>query len=251
MLEHTFIHIPGIGPKTERYLWRNGILTWKHFLSNKKSLLSHTRDAFVRQNLEASLENRDNIRFFQDRLSSADLWRVFNRFKEKAVYLDIETSGLYQGVDEITVIGLYDGKTVKTFVQGINLAEFESEITSYQLIITFNGAQFDLPFIRRQFPNISLPPAHIDLRFFLKKLGYRGGLKAIEKSFGLHRASAIDGIDGYEAVLLWKAYQWGDESALDRLILYNTADIVHLKPLMERGYQEMKAQLLSFNEQWG
>jgi len=202
----------------------------------------------VRQNLEASIENIDNIHFFQNRLSSTDLWRVFDRFKDKTVYLDIETSGLYQGVDEITVIGLYDGKTAKTFVKGINLDEFESEITSYQLIITFNGAQFDLPFIRRQFPHISLPPAHIDLRFFLKKLGYRGGLKAIEKSFGLSRSSNIDGMDGYEAVLLWKAYQWGDESALDRLILYNTADIVHLKPLMERGYEEMKTQLLSFNE---
>jgi len=40
-------------------------------------------------------------------------------FKDGAVYLDIETSGLYQGVDDITVIGIYDGKTVKTFVQGV------------------------------------------------------------------------------------------------------------------------------------
>ena len=248
MLEHTFIHIPGIGPKTERHLWRHGILTWKHFLSNRKTPLSPARDTFIRQNLEASVENKDNIRFFLDRLSSADLWRVFDRFKDKAVYLDIETSGLYQGVDEITVIGLYDGKTVKTFVKGINLHEFESKIAPYELIITFNGSQFDLPFIRRQFQNISLPPAHIDLRFFLRRLGYKGGLKAIEKSFGLSRASAINGMDGYEAVLLWRAYQWGDESALDRLILYNTADIVHLKPLMERGYRQIKTQLLSLNE---
>ena len=155
---------------------------------------------------------------------------------------------LYQGVDEITVIGLYNGKTTKTFVQGVNLAEFELEIDAYELIITFNGEQFDLPFIRRQFPHIFLPPAHIDLRFFLKRLGYRGGLKAIEKSFGLHRASSIDGMDGYGAVLLWKAYQWGDESALDRLIQYNTADIVHLKPLMEEGYEEMKTRLFPFND---
>jgi len=202
----------------------------------------------VRENLEAALENKDSIRFFLDRLSPADLWRLFDRFKDRAVYLDIETSGLQRGVDEITVIGLYDGKRVKTFVNGINLAEFELEIATYGLVITFNGSQFDLPFIRRQFPNISLPAAHIDLRFFLKRLGYSGGLKAIEKSFGLSRDSAIDGIDGYEAVLLWRAYQWGDESALDRLIQYNTADIVHLKPLMERGYQEMKKQLLSVDE---
>jgi uncharacterized protein YprB with RNaseH-like and TPR domain len=250
LLEHTFIHIPGIGPKTEQHLWRHGILTWKHFLSNKKTPLPRDRDAFIRKNLEASLENRDNIHFFINRLSSSHLWRIFHSFKDKAVYLDIETSGLCQGVDEITIIGLYNGHTVKTFVRGTNLSEFESEIISYEVAITFNGSQFDLPFIRRQFPNISLPPAHIDLRFFLRRLGYRGGLKAIEKSFGLSRASDIDGIEGYEAVLLWKAYQWGDESALDRLILYNTADIVHLKPLMERGYQEMKAQLLCVHEHW-
>ncbi|MFB0520441.1 MAG: ribonuclease H-like domain-containing protein, partial [Desulfatiglandales bacterium] len=159
MLEHTFIHIPGIGPKTEQHLWRHGILTWKHFLSNKKTPLPRDRDAFIRKNLEASLENRDNIHFFINRLSSSHLWRIFHSFKDKAVYLDIETSGLCRGVDEITIIGLYNGHTVKTFVRGANLSEFESEIISYEVAITFNGSQFDLPFIRRQFPNISLPPA--------------------------------------------------------------------------------------------
>lgn len=52
-------------------------------------------------------------------------------------------------------------------------------------MITFNGGPFDLPFIRRQFPGIKLPPAHIDLRFFLRQLGLRGGLKAIERRLGL------------------------------------------------------------------
>ena len=76
---------------------------------------------------------------------------------------DIETSGGYQGMDEITVIGLYDGCDVHTFVNGSNLDEFEISISQYDLVITFNGTTFDLPFIRRWFPNISLPPAHIDL----------------------------------------------------------------------------------------
>lgn len=245
MLERTFIHIPGIGPKTEQHLWRHDILTWNHYLDTKKAFLSPARDAFVRRALEASFENRGNIHFFRERLSPGELWRVFGAFKQRAVYLDIETSGLYGGVDEITVIGIYDGKQIKTFIQGVNLDSFETEITSYDLIITFNGAQFDVPFIRRQFPNITLPPAHIDLRFFLKKLGYRGGLKAIERTCGLVRGSDIDGMDGFDAVLLWRAYQGGDRSALERLIQYNTADIVHLKPLMERGYEEMKAQMLS------
>ena len=201
----------------------------------------------MRQNLEDSLENRDNIFFFSNRLSSAYLWRLFDSFKDGAGYLDIETSAGYHGVDEITVIGLYDGHTVQTFVNGVNLNEFEIAIASYRLVITFNGGLFDLPVIRRHFPHIELPPAHIDLRFFLRKLGYRGGLKAIEKTFSLSRAPEIDGMNGYDAVKLWRAYQWGDQSALERLIQYNTADIVHLKPLMERGYEEMKRRLLSLD----
>ena len=245
MLEHTFVHIPGIGPKTEQYLWKEGILTWRDFLTHSETPLSAGRATIVRQTLEASLENRGNIRFFAERLSSSDMWRLFSRFRHRAVYLDIETSGLYQGIDEVTVIGMYDGQSVKTFVQGINLAEFETAIAPYELIVTFNGSQFDLPFIRRQFPNIALPPAHIDLRFFLKKLGYRGGLKVIEKSFGLSRDSGVEGLDGFDAVLLWNDYQRGDRGALDRLIQYNTADIVDLEPLMEQGYEEMKERLLS------
>jgi hypothetical protein len=245
MLERTFIHIPGIGSKTEQRLWQQDILTWKDYLGTEKPLLSPGRDGFVRRSLEASLENRNNIHFFRDRLSPGEMWRIFGAFQQRAVYLDIETSGLYEGVDEITVIGIYDGTQVKTFIQGVNMDSFEIEISFYDLIITFNGAQFDLPFIRRQFPNICLPPAHIDLRFFLKKLGYRGGLKAIERTFNLDRTPDIDGMDGFDAVLLWRAYQAGDRSALERLIRYNTADIVNLKPLMERGYEQMMEHMLS------
>ena len=124
-----------------------------------------------------------------------------------------------------------------------------SEITvSKGSEVTFNGTTFDLPIVRRWFPNISLPPAHIDLRFLLKKLGYVGGLKKIEKSLGLMRDPEIDGMKGYDAVLLWKAYQWGDQEALRRLIKYNTADIVNLRPLMELGYRELKSQLLPFSK---
>jgi uncharacterized protein YprB with RNaseH-like and TPR domain len=124
------------------------------------------------------------------------------------------------------------------------MSEFERAIASYDLVITFNGSSFDLPFIRQSFPDISLPPAHIDLRFLLRRLGYRGGLKYIEKEFGISRDSEIDGMDGYDAVRLWKAHQWGDGAALDLLIQYNTADIISLEPLMEKGYEMMKNRLM-------
>jgi hypothetical protein len=245
VLEHTFIHIPGIGPKKEQRLWEKGILTWETFLTEgDNGLFPPQRRSCVRRNVEASIENRDNIHFFQARLSSTHMWRLFDRFRDRAVYLDIETSGRRGDHEEITVIGLYDGLSVQSFVNGINLKDFELAVARYDLVITFNGSQFDLPVIRRHFPHIALPPAHIDLRFFLKKLGYGGGLKAIEKRFGLARDGDIDGLNGYDAVILWDAYTWGDQRALELLIQYNTADIVHLEPLMEKGYQETKARLL-------
>lgn len=243
MLEHTFIHIQGIGQKTEQRLWGQGIQSWSHFLNHEGNIFSPARDRFVCQELESSIEHRQDIRFFSSRLSTGEMWRVFGAFKDNAVYLDIETSGGYQGVDEITVIGIYDGDRVQTFVNGINLDKFEVAIASYDLVVTFNGSSFDLPSIRRWFPSISLPPAHIDLRFSLKRLGYSGGLKKIEKDFGICRAPEIDGMDGYEAVYLWKAYQWGDKKALDTLIQYNSADIVNLKPLMETVYKDLKLGL--------
>jgi len=247
MLEHTFIHIPGIGPMTEQRIWSRGVLTWQQFLDHGDTILSPERDAFVGMELETSLAHRDDISFFSDRLSMGERWRLFNAFKDRAVYLDIETTGLLQGADDITVIGIYDGIEVQTFVNGINLNDFEIAIANYDLVITFNGATFDLPFIRRWLPGISLPPAHIDLRSLMKKLGYTGGLKRIERALGIARERDIEGIDGYEAVRLWQAYQWGDDAALETLIRYNRADIVNLKPLMDIGYSEMKRRLFGLD----
>ncbi|MCF8127595.1 MAG: ribonuclease H-like domain-containing protein [Deltaproteobacteria bacterium] len=243
MLERTFIHIPGIGPKTEQTLWSRGIHRWRDFLDHPKPVFSPARDRSIGSELEASLAHRNDIGFFNDRLPPGDMWRIFNAFRQRAVYLDIETSGYDQWTNDITVIGIYDGNRVQTFVNGKNLEAFEVAIADYDLVITFNGACFDLPFIRRYFPGISLPQGHIDLRFVLKKLGLEGGLKKIEKDVGIARGGDIDGVGGFEAVRLWQRYQWGDEESLSKLISYNSADIVNLEPLMEMVYHEMKSRI--------
>jgi uncharacterized protein len=246
LLDHTFIHIPGIGPKNERKLWARGIRTWADFLNHQKPIFSLARDALIRKELEKSLDHREDILFFLDRLPPDEHWRIFESFEDSAVYLDIETSGGYQGTDEITIIGLYDGHKVQTFINGKNLVDFEEAIATCKLVITFNGSCFDLPYIRRWFRHIDFPRAHLDLRFILRKIGLAGGLKAIEKKMGLIRDSEVEGLNGFDAVLLWKDYQWGDTSALERLIRYNTMDIIHLKPLMEFSVLEMKKRLFSF-----
>jgi uncharacterized protein YprB with RNaseH-like and TPR domain len=244
MLEHTFIHVQGIGEKTERSLWNRGILTWKDFLTRGERIFPDRRDRSIREQLEDSLRHREDPLFFRDRLPSSEHWRLYETFRERAVFLDIETSGGYQGMEEITLIGIYDGREFKTFLNGGNLPDFEIAISGFDLVITFNGTSFDLPFIRRAFPHITLPAVHIDLRFVLRRLGYRGGLKKIEREVGMQREGAIEGMDGFDAVRLWRAFQWGDRSALDLLIRYNAADVLNLKPLMDMASREAKNRLL-------
>ena len=35
MIENSFIHIPGVGKKTEEYIWKRGIQTWDDFLKSQ------------------------------------------------------------------------------------------------------------------------------------------------------------------------------------------------------------------------
>ncbi len=248
MLDHTFIHIQGIGEKTERAIWSRGIYTWADFLEYPKRVFSEGMDLLIREELRDSILHQNEIGFFAKRLPASELWRLYEPFKGRVVYLDIETSGSYMGMDEITVIGIYDGCNSRSFLSGVDMQDFECAIAEFDLVVTFNGSCFDLPLIKRSFPNISLPGAHIDLRFPLKRLGYGGGLKRIEKETGIERGEEIEGMDGYDAVRLWKAYQWGDDRALEILLEYNRADVVNLKPLMKLVHEGLKARVFPYAE---
>ena len=57
-----------------------------------------------------------------------------------------------------------------------------------------------------------MPAAHVDLRFLMARLGFKGGLEKIEPRFGIRRPKAVNGMDGYMAVLLWQRYQRGDKA---------------------------------------
>ena len=85
---------------------------------------------------------------------------------------------------------------------------------------------------------------HIDLRFALRRLGYRGGLKSIERQLGIRRPDEVAGIDGFEAVRLWYRYLRGDGKALDTLVSYNRQDVENMRPLMELAYEKLRAETL-------
>ncbi len=76
-----------------------------------------------------------------------------------------------------------EGKYSTTYTAKIWIV-FAADLGKYKVLITYNGSCFDLPFIRNYF-GIAVDHVHIDLRYLLSSLGYRGGLKGCEKSLGL------------------------------------------------------------------
>ncbi|MEW5803643.1 MAG: ribonuclease H-like domain-containing protein [bacterium] len=249
MLQNSFIHIPGIGEITERRLWTKGLMTWDDFLNNQgESELGIRKREAVSKYLFLSKEalSSHNYCFFEDCFPSKEKWRLFDEFKGHVAYLDIETTGLSPWEGYITVIGLYDGEKERAFIMGDNLDGFADEIAAYKVIVTFNGARFDIPFIRQSL-NLRMDQIHIDLMYPLKRLGYSGGLKAIEQTLGIFRPSDIGNIDGFEAVRLWFDYHRnGNTRALERLVKYNLEDTRNLKVLMELVYERLKGQTFSF-----
>ena len=237
MLTNTFRHLPGIGAKTERRLWEAGILEWEG-LSGKKGLeWSNKRSQALAGHLQASrahLESGDPG-YFTDRLPPGSHWRIFPEFRSTAVYLDIETDGLDRYAGSVTTIALYDGRQVSCYVKDRNLEKFETDVKSYDLIISYNGKSFDIPFIESSL-GVRLSQSHIDLRYVLSSLGLQGGLKRCESLLGIGRGD-LAGLDGYWAVWLWREYQYaGNPKALDTLLAYNVQDVINLERLMVTAY---------------
>jgi predicted nuclease with RNAse H fold len=174
----------------------------------------------------------------------SELWRLYPEFKRKTAFVDIETTGLSLYYDKITLIGIYDGRNYRAYIAGHNLDDFRDDVRQYGLIVTFNGSLFDLPFLRKAFPSLGLP-GHVDLRFFLRRLGFSGGLKSIEKRTGVTRPEEINDFDGFDATILWNRYVHGNADALRLLVEYNRADVVNLRALMEMGCRMMRSRLLA------
>jgi len=236
MLTHTFRHVRGIGPSLESALWARGVRGWDDVGPDRPEALTPARFAAVGEELARSRSEvkKRNARYFQDLLPSRDDWRLFGEFRGETAYLDIETTGLEPEWNEITTVALYDGKTVMTFVSGIDLEGLPAALADYRMIVTYNGRCFDVPFIEKAF-RIGVGHAHLDLRYILKRLGYSGGLKGCERKLGVGR-KGVEDVDGFMAVLLWQEYRRGNRKALDTLLAYNAADAVNLEALMVKAY---------------
>jgi len=253
MIQNTFIFIPGIGEKGEEQFWKGGILTWEE-LQNSISINGpkKAKNKIILDYLEKAkiAINEFDISFFSKTLPQKDYWRTYKDFQDRAVFLDIETTGLSTYYDVITLICAFDGTNIKVFVKDINLEGIIDYLQKYSIIITFNGKLFDIPFLKTQYPNIIIPPVHIDLRFLLKSIGITGPLKEIEKKLGINRKDDIQDFSGRDAVVLWNQFMRNDDEAFRKLVQYNISDTLNLKYIMSFCYmQKIKKDIMPKLEQ--
>lgn len=179
----------------------------------------------------------------------------------RIAFMDIETTGLnpkgckcilggmgyyHKGSEEAEEIF-----TVKQYFlvnqqnEGEVLEAFKDELEKFDIIVTFNGNSFDIPFLNRRFEANGLSPLAIqpcqsfDLYWALNKHSHMRQIlpnlkqKTVENYLGLWM-NRTDEISGAESVALYMDYlQTKDSSLEEQILLHNRDDVVQLSSLLE------------------
>ncbi|NHN40196.1 exonuclease [Halorubellus sp. JP-L1] len=236
-LENSFIGVRGVGEKTERNLWREGVTHWDEFersrVSSTRGLGETTADR-IESFLADARERLDDgdSRFFGEQFPSDERWRLYENFRDETLFFDIETTGLDEHRNDVTTVSFHmDGET-ETLVRGQDLTaeRVREQFDAASMVASFNGARFDVPFLEAEL-GVTPDVPHLDLMYPCKRVDLTGGLKRIEREIGLERDQPD--ISGRDAVRLWHQYQDGDERALETLVEYNRDDTRNLRVLAD------------------
>lgn len=159
---------------------------------------------------------------------------------------DIETTGLNSNYCKVILIGILFNKNNKTIIKQFFantendekelLLAFINDIKNYQNHITFNGLNFDIPFLNNRLKkhNIDFSLSKSDdidilklIKPFKEKLSLSDcKLKTIEKYLGIYRE---DTISGKESINLYKDYSANQDIDLkEKILLHNYEDIYYL-----------------------
>ena len=247
-LVNSFTFIKGIGVKTETKLKELGINSWDDVLKKKCPELFPKQKWYALWNgVNSAIEalNILDVSQLTHLIPKIQHWKMIPKFIDRIAYLDIETTGLSPQYSHITTIAVYDGTRIHDFVRGENLDEFPPFISKFPAITTFYGKAFDIPFIKKEM-GIEFDQIHFDVCFLLRKLKIKGGLKRIEKKFGISRGGLED-LDGYSAVLLWNKFKKTKKKKyLETLLAYNNEDVINLEFLLYQAYNLLIKKELPF-----
>lgn len=244
MLESTFQLASGIGPAREQCLWRAGIAVWSDFRQTKDAVLPGRAGQLLRSAIEAAADalTRGDADRLGSLLPAGEHWRMLPAFGDGVLYLDIETGDDDVRFEGISAIGMLDRHGPRLLLGGRDLQCFPEAAHGASMLVTFNGLSFDVPILRRAFPDWRPPVCHVDLRHVLRRLGHGGGLKSIERSLTrlrLARPDHLVGMGGWDASWLWRRGRDGDRAALRLFAEYNLYDVVNLRTLMAYAYNAL------------
>src|SRR5450631_102932 len=250
MLRSTFQLVPGFGPARERRLWCAGIADWSDLAGSAAPVVAGRAGPLLRiavSDAMAALGRGDANRLARA-LPASEHWRLFETFGADAAYLDIETGDDAWGQQGISAIGFLDRDGPRLLLAGRDLHLFPELARKWRLLVTFNGRSFDVPILRRAFPDWTPPACHIDLRHLLARLGHHGGLKQIENEIGvlnLARPPHLRRISGWDACHLFRRGRDGDRTALRLFAEYNLYDVINLRTLMAYAYNAQASAEIS------
>jgi uncharacterized protein YprB with RNaseH-like and TPR domain len=169
---------------------------------------------------------------------------------ERVVFLDLETCGLNDvplfliGTLRAGQLGLYLAR--RTSEEPAAIAAAAELLASADALVTFNGAQFDVPYLQRraarfQIP-LPLPPLHVDLLPIARRAyGKRFGncrLQTLEREVcGLTRSG--EDVPSAEVPRVYERYQQtGDERLIAPVLEHNAMDLVTSAHLLVRLAQD-------------
>jgi uncharacterized protein YprB with RNaseH-like and TPR domain len=230
-VENSFIGVRGVGEQTERQLWESGITHWDAFEPDPVGPTTADRiETFIDEGRRRLAD--DDVAYFDEQFPSGERWRVYETFADRACFFDIETTGLDEHRNQVTTVSFHQGGETETLVAGDDLSaeRLRATVGDADLLVTFNGKRFDVPFLEANF-DVDLDLPHLDLMYTCKQLGLSGGLKQIEQDIGIERDRPD--ISGQDAVRLWREHERGQDGSLETLISYNREDAVNLRTLAD------------------
>ncbi len=158
---------------------------------------------------------------------------------------DIETTGLSPEYNQIILVGILYVENGHMKLQQFFcnhrreekalLEAFNDSIKSFDLLISYNGDSFDIPFLNKRFDKHNIPTPmstykNFDILKFVRKkrelLNLQDcKLKSVEKSLNIFRT---DTISGKESVELYQLYEKNQNSNLkEKILLHNYDDLYY------------------------
>jgi uncharacterized protein YprB with RNaseH-like and TPR domain len=240
MIQRSFVHLPGIGASTEAKLWQKGIGDWAGLRRAAPELFDEKKRESMFQLLDRCEDayRRNDLFYFYQAFPREHLWRLVPEAFDRIAYLDIETTGrgFPPAAHSTTITFYFRGEVFQEYDPVRKYRLIRKILQESSMLCTFFGEAFDVPFLRAEFPDLDFDKAHIDLCFWLKRQGYKGGLKKVQKEFkDIPARDSLD-INGFDAVRLWSMHRRGVPGALETLLTYNAEDTVVLEPLLIKAY---------------